>query len=151
MPHILFIKPLSENSKRFYQQRFASETTDSGFDLFCCKEEHFEPSLSNKIDFEIQCEMRDLYGRNVAYWLMPRSSIIKRTLRMSNSMGLIDAGYRGNIMAFVDNVGATEATIEDGCRLFQIVAPNLEPFHVKIVDELSSSVRGVGGFGSTGV
>lgn len=89
---------------------------------------------------------------NLSYMLVPRSSIVKTPYRMSNSIGIIDSGYRGNIMAFVDVIG--EDPVDEpkvGERLFQIVLPTLEKFNYEIVSELSQTERGEGGFGSTGV
>ena len=69
---------------------------------------------------------------------------------MANSIGIIDAGYRGEIMAAVDNTGDKDYMIVPGQRLFQIVHPTLYPFSVGVVDELTETDRGDGGFGSTG-
>jgi dUTP pyrophosphatase len=81
---------------------------------------------------------------------MPRSSIAKTPLRQCNSIGLIDAGYRGEIMAAVDNIKNEAYTVEKGQRLFQLVAMDGSPIHFEIVDELTETTRGEGGFGSTG-
>ena len=85
-----------------------------------------------------------------AYYLFPRSSISKTPLRMSNSIGLIDGGYRGEIMASCDNIKDFNFKIEKGQRLFQLVAVDSSPISYKVVDELSETTRGQGGFGSTG-
>jgi dUTPase len=96
------------------------------------------------------------------YYLYPRSSIVKTPFRMANSVGIIDAGYRGEIMAVVDNIDAAnndmktciERHMPRLSRVFQICAPSLEPFFVRIVEhesELGVTERGSGGFGSTGV
>ena len=85
-----------------------------------------------------------------SYYLYPRSSISKTPLRMSNSVGIIDAGYRGEIIAKVDNLSNDDYKIEKGTRLFQICDASLEPIELRIVDKLSETTRGVGGFGSTG-
>ena len=74
---------------------------------------------------------------------------------MANSVGIIDSGYRGNIMAKVRNIPFNSSDdlnykIEEGTRLFQICAPDLSPFKVRLVNELSTTSRGEGGFGSTG-
>ena len=69
---------------------------------------------------------------------------------MANSIGLIDGGYRGEIMAVVDNVKKEPYTLRPGQRLFQLVAMDGSPIHFELVDELSDSTRGDGGFGSTG-
>jgi len=91
----------------------------------------------------------ELEKSNCSYYLYPRSSISKTPLRMSNSTGIIDAGYRGNIIAKVDNNSNEEYKIEKGTRLFQICAPSLEEIELEVVDELSDTSRGCGGFGST--
>ena len=69
---------------------------------------------------------------------------------MSNSIGLIDGGYRGEIMAMCDNIKDFEYTVEKGQRLFQLVATDSSPIEYEIKNELSDTTRGTGGFGSTG-
>jgi dUTP pyrophosphatase len=88
-------------------------------------------------------------------------------MRLANSVGIIDAGYRGDLIAAVDTIGLFGSTdiwhvwketlspIKKYDRYFQVCAPDLSPFMVHIVDteqELSPpTARGQGGFGSTGV
>lgn len=87
-----------------------------------------------------------------SFFLLPRSSISKTPLRVSNSIGLIDSGYRGEIQAPVDNISDDNYLIKAGTRLFQIVNPSLSPFrNINITDSLSETDRGSGGFGSTGI
>ena len=81
---------------------------------------------------------------------MPRSSISKTPLRLANAVGLIDAGYRGEIMAAVDNIKDISYKVEMGQRLFQIVAMDGSSIQFDISYNLSDSARGKGGFGSTG-
>lgn len=87
-------------------------------------------------------------GENHSYFLMPRSSIYKYQLIQYNSVGLIDAGYRGELMSVCRAFDYD--TIPKLTRLFQIVHPSTTPCFVKVVEELSESQRGSGGFGSTG-
>uniref|UniRef100_A0A6C0CYT8 dUTP diphosphatase n=1 Tax=viral metagenome TaxID=1070528 RepID=A0A6C0CYT8_9ZZZZ len=96
-------------------------------------------------------EIRDIDIKyvNCSYYLYPRSSISKTPLRMSNGTGIIDAGYRGNIIAKVDNISDNDYKIEKGTRLFQLCDASLDEIEIKIVDELSSTSRGESGFGST--
>ena len=97
-------------------------------------------------------------GVPCGYYLYPRSSISKTKMRMANSVGIIDSGYRGELIAAVDTIGVygseeTLGTIQKYDRYFQICAPNLSPFAVRIVTseaELGQTERGSGGFGSTG-
>jgi len=88
-------------------------------------------------------------------------------MRLANSVGIIDAGYRGDVIAAVDTIGVFGSTdiwtiwketlspIRKYDRYFQLCSPDLSPFIVHIVDtesELGSPTeRGAGGFGSTGV
>ena len=97
-------------------------------------------------------------GVPCGYYLYPRSSISKTKMRMSNSVGIIDAGYRGELIAAVDTIGVygseeTIGPIPKFDRYFQICAPNLSPFSIRIVaseNELGKTERGAGCFGSTG-
>lgn len=69
---------------------------------------------------------------------------------MSNSIGLIDGGYRGEIMAAVDNIKSEAFVVEAGTRLFQLIFPDCSPISYELVEELAETTRGAGGFGSTG-
>jgi len=83
--------------------------------------------------------------------MYPRSSISKTPLRLANSVGIIDSGYRGELQAPVDNFSCQKYIVEEGQRLFQICSGDLTPFfNIKIVDSLDQTDRGAGGFGSTG-
>jgi dUTP pyrophosphatase len=125
---------------------------DSGLDLFCPETITINPGETVKINLQIKCEaLSDDRQRNVSYYLYPRSSIIKTPLRLSNSVGIIDAGYRGDIIAYVDNIKNKSYTISQGDRLFQICAGNLEPIEFQLVNDLSNTQRGTSGFGSTGL
>ena len=148
----LLIKTENEYLKELYQNYSTYHEGDSGLDLFCPETITIHPGETEKINLQIQCEaLNESHPRkNMSYYLYPRSSIIKTPLRLSNSVGIIDAGYRGNIMVAVDNIDNEPYTIEKGTRLFQICGPTLEPITMDIVDELSNSERGSNGFGSTG-
>ena len=151
----LCIKPLTDYVKTLYNNHEHFHDGDSGFDLFNPETITVKPGETKCIDLMIQCEsfncMNPNIRKNVSYKLYPRSSIVKTPLRLSNSVGIIDAGYRGNIKAFVDNIKDIPFTIEKGTRLFQICGPYLESISFEIVQDLSYSQRGSGGFGSTGI
>ena len=150
----LKIKCNSDEIKSFYLNHTSFHKGDSGFDLFIPEKHIIKPGeLSHKIDLGISCEAHYTknISDNISYYLYPRSSIVKTSLRLSNSVGIIDAGYRGNLLAFVDNLDQkNDVIIEKGTRLFQICSPNLTSIELKLVDELSDSSRGNDGFGSTG-
>jgi dUTP pyrophosphatase len=146
---------------------------NSGFDLFLPEAYQFSKSNGvNKVSFGVKCsakiycigqgqrqESEDSYSNNynnyyTGYYIYPRSSISKTPLRLANSTGIIDAGYRGPLIGMfdclVDNYDAEIHT-----RLLQICAPNLMPIFVNIINttqELGPETsRGEGGFGSTGI
>jgi len=147
----LYLRPLGDNVKMFYKNHTSYNEGDSGLDLFFPDKIIIEPHSTLVVDLKIQCEaVHDNEDHFVSYYLYPRSSISKTPLRMSNSVGIIDSGYRGNIMVAVDNINSQPYTIEKGQRLFQLCGPTLEPITMKIVDELSNSERVNNGFGSTG-
>jgi deoxyuridine 5'-triphosphate nucleotidohydrolase len=85
------------------------------------------------------------------FTLEPRSSIYKSGFMMANSRGIIDSSYRGQLMAPLISVGSMLSSIEKGTRLFQVIAPALGYIReVAYVDSLPETLRGEGGFGSTG-
>ena len=92
----------------------------------------------------------------VGYWglLAARSSLgFKSTTLLTNSIGVIDSTYRGEIKARLINLGTEPVTIERGERFCQLIITNcyLGNWHsVDKLDDLSETVRGQGGFGSSG-
>ena len=74
----------------------------------------------------------------------------KRGLAPANKVGVIDSDYRGEIMVALHNHGTTEQTVSDGERIAQIAFVPYYTADFKLVDELDETVRGEGGFGSTG-
>lgn len=148
---------------------------DAGIDLYCISKQSISNgSLSNKIDLGIKCSMifvstntitKETLQTPCGYYLYPRSSTGSKTpLRLSNQVGIMDSGYRGNVIACFDNVdhknqfNQSEYEVVVGNRLVQICPPNITyPTVINIVSndaELdipqTNNQRGTGGFGSTG-
>lgn len=135
---------------------------DAGFDLPLLKGCVFESykdtgTIHLGVRAKMVCQKMDTRGtittHPVCYYIYPRSSISKTQFRMANSVGIIDSGYRGPLKAVVDIKYSTEepVEIEEGTRLFQICTSGLDRIsHVEIVDSLENTIRGEGGFGSTG-
>ena len=142
----LLIKPLNDLAKQYYSNHDHFHKGDAGLDLYVLEDQIFQSGETAKIKLGISCESSDGKG----YFLFPRSSISKTPLRMANSIGLIDGGYRGEIMAVCDNIKDYEFSVSKGDRLFQIVSADLSSIEFEITDKLSDSTRGKGGFGSTG-
>jgi len=151
----LLIKPNNDAVKALYENHGNFHEGDSGLDLFV-PEEVIVPkkSIGFVINLMISCEGNvdaTDSSQNVSYYVYPRSSMGSKTpLRLANSVGIIDAGYRGNIMVIVDNVSDEDYTVSVGTRLVQICGPQLEALSFTIVNQLSETSRGEGGLGSTG-
>jgi len=84
--------------------------------------------------------------------IFPRSSICKKELRLTNAVGVIDSQYRGEIKFFFKSEKDTTICeqYEVGDRIGQLIIMPYPQIYLKEVEELSSTERGTGGFGSTG-
>ena len=74
----------------------------------------------------------------------------KRGLAPANKVGVIDADYRGEVRVALHNHSEVTATVENGERVAQLAIVPFLKAEFELADELSDTVRGVGGFGSTG-
>ena len=121
---------------------------DAGMDLIAT-------SIISETDTQIT------YGLGVALEIpkgfvglvFPRSSIRKTRLQLSNSVGVIDSGYRGELQATfnkINNNSVSENDYKVGDRVAQIMIIPHPPIEFEEADELSDTERGEGGFGSTG-
>ena len=136
------------NDSLYTSGNSARYTGDSGYDLYFPDGIIVPPRTTVKIDLKIQVQLLDPTGKSRSLLLLPRSSICKTPLRLSNSIGLIDAGYRGNLIVYVDNISDENFQIEKHSRLFQIVCPDLLEFTVKFVGYFTGTARA---YGSTGI
>ena len=81
----------------------------------------------------------------------PRSGLaIRHGVTVINSPGTIDADYRGEVAVLLVNLGQEDFAIERGMRIAQLVVGVLAEVEVTLVEELGTTQRGTGGFGSTG-
>lgn len=122
---------------------------NSGFDLFVPKQVNIEPTNTFFMKLGVKATMIE-GNKNIAYPIYPRSSISKTPLMLANHVGIIDSGYRGELIAAFRNLSGNDYFVEEHVRLVQICHPELKPFLVRIVNQLSETSRGEGGFGSTG-
>jgi len=118
---------------------------DAGMDLTCISEKWEEDNSMVTYDTGIAMEIPEGYVGLV----FPRSSISKTSLILSNSVGVIDSGYRGSIM-FKFRYPEEGMIYEVGERVGQIIIVPYPQITFNEVQELSSTDRGEGGFGSTG-
>jgi dUTP pyrophosphatase len=131
---------------------------NAGFDLFV-PQVHSVPATiqTYKLNHGVRAEMLsvDLNGniQPTGFLLMPRSSLSNTSLMLANHVGVVDSGYRGDLIGAFRNLGQFEFVAERGIRLLQVCHPSLTPFRVEMVssvNDLSVTARGACGFGSTG-
>jgi dUTP pyrophosphatase len=155
--YVLQIKSDNDELVKLYSNHGTFHDGDSGLDLFNPNELNINYPERTRVDLEIKTcliQIDPLTGNHKpsSWRLVPRSSIVKTPLILSNSEGIIDAGYRGNICAFVDHIKPNEDTfvIEKHSRLFQLVTPDMKPIaKIEFVEKFDFSTRGENGFGST--
>lgn len=82
--------------------------------------------------------------------LVPRSSMSKTPLRCANSVGIIDADYRGELSIAYENVSCSDYMIFRGDRIAQLIIVPIAVVDVEEAQTLSETERGAGGYGSTG-
>lgn len=166
---ILATEPrVQELLNNYYQKAAPSTAGSSGLDLlnprlyavraepayrvFDTGVEISESEGRTNIKFDVAIAMYcNETNERVSYCLIPRSSFSKLGLAMGNSIGLIDSDYNGELQANIYTLIHRTFVIQEGTRLFQIVAPSLGKItQVRVVDSLPDTIRGTGGFGSTG-
>ena len=82
----------------------------------------------------------------------PRSGLaIKNGISVLNSPGTIDADYRGEVKVILINLSDEPFTIQNGDRIAQMVIAKYEKIGWNLVEQLSDTERGAGGFGSSGI
>lgn len=154
---------LEEELKRMYEEKIneykGKSPKDSGLDLFIPQEIKCCGEGTTKINHSVIIACYDESGSQpLPVYLYPRSSISKTPLLLANSVGIIDAGYRGPLIAVVYNSYDFLYTVDKGNRLFQVCSHNLLPFkNIEILNKTDPifnpkhTSRGTNGFGSTGV
>ena len=125
--------------------------TDAGLDLRSKNTVHLEPGKRTIVGTGVQVKIPAGY----VGLLVPRSSLSKRSVAMTNSIGVIDADYRGELMASLVYWGLeADCAIEQGERFAQllVVPIALPDVLVRYQDDKTwnDTTRGIGGFGSTG-
>ena len=145
MQYDVRIKKLKENAVvPTYGSEFAA-----GADLYAAVEERvtIAPSETKLIPTGIAMEIPVGY----AGFIYARSGLAsKKGLAPANKVGVVDADYRGEVMVALHNHGKTEQTIEAGERIAQMVIAPFITANFMLSDSLEDTVRGAGGFGSTG-
>jgi dUTP pyrophosphatase len=146
------------------------DPTDSGVDLPTPATQVIPPHTTVRIKLGIRATSRSaitylnrvtgkweglmLSAHREPFWLVPRSSLSKTPLILANSIGVIDAGYNGELMAAFHNTSDKPYEVKQFDRLVQTVSGNLTPFYqIKVrgpQERPDKTMRGDGAYGSTG-
>ncbi|MGC8964350.1 MAG: dUTP diphosphatase [Brevinematia bacterium] len=128
-----------------YKTKFSA-----GMDLHACLSQDvvINPGEIKLIPTGISIELEDGYEAQVR----PRSGLaLKYGITVLNTPGTIDPDYRGEVMVILINLGKEPFVVTNGMRIAQMVISKFERVNLTVVEELSITSRGEGGFGSTGV
>lgn len=121
---------------------------DAGLDLRIKHDVTLEPNQRANVGTGIAVEIPS----GCVGLVFPRSGLAtKHGITLSNSVGVIDSGYRGEIGASLISTSNETITLDAGTRVCQLVVMPYVPCVLMSVEELSESERGADGFGSTGI
>lgn len=122
---------------------------DAGLDLRAAEDAVLEP-FERKL---VSCGIAIAIPSGYAGFVLPRSGLAaKHGISIVNAPGLIDSNYRGEIKAILVNLDSNESfSISHGDRIAQLVIMPIPEVSLREVDDLDDTVRGSGGFGSSGV
>ena len=118
----------------------------AGLDLYCPFHIKVPADSQKKIPLGIAVEIPNGHMG----LLVPRSSMSKTPLRCANSVGIIDADYRGELSIAYENISCSNYTIFRGDRIAQLIIVPIAIVDVEEAQTLSETERGDGGYGSTG-
>jgi len=120
---------------------------DAGFDVFATQDHILQPGEPKLIPLGFKMSMENGFEGQIR----PRSSMGKKGIIIPNSPGTVDAGYRGEVKVPLLNLTNSPIEIKEGDRVAQLVINKLPDVQVTYVKEsqLSETLRGTGGFGST--
>ena len=122
--------------------------TDAAADLYAVEDQVIPAgSYGNMIHTGVKIQLPEGW----LAMILPRSSMgVKTPLRLSNSVGLIDSGYRGELGVIYDNTSGEDYKISAGDRIAQLLVMPSYRFKANVVESLEDSDRGETGFGDSG-
>jgi dUTPase len=158
--HQYYLEPkYVEQIKHHNMAMYSDDHPDSGFDLYI----PYNTSTSDgtwgipsksviHIPLGIHIVLRkELVNRTKPYYIYSRNSITQTPLRLAAGTGIINSGYRGELVLALDNISDRYYRLNPGVRLVQACMPDLEPFHMKYsIHNFNHTTRNVGGFDSSG-
>ena len=148
----LRIKTDDRDMMKLYSDHKHAYMGDAGIDLYVSHDIIVLPNaLSVQIPLSISLELIDCDYKNLSYFIVSRSSIYKTPIRLTQSICVIDSGFRGKLSIHVDNLSDQTYRIKKGERYVQVVSPTLDPITFQLVSHLSEGSRGNKGLGSSGL
>lgn len=143
MNYSLKVKLINKNALLPFQ----ANAGDAGLDLFSAEEKLIKPGEAELISTGIVIEL----PQGTEAQIRPRSGLaLNHSITVLNSPGTIDEGYRGEIKVILINHGKKDFMVEKQMRIAQMVIAPVARVNIHQIEELSSSERGEGGFGSSG-
>lgn len=122
-----------------------TNSNDAGYDLYAAEDVVIPPSDRRTIKTGLSLEMPD----HLSGLIWPRSGLaVKQGIDVL--AGVVDAGYRGEIMVCLLNTSSLHVTISKGDRIAQLIFQEVLNVTLTLSDELNTSQRGGNGFGSSG-
>ncbi|MFZ8801373.1 MAG: dUTP diphosphatase [Candidatus Calescibacterium sp.] len=140
---VLKVKKLKEDVKL----PVYSTDGSAGLDLFSAEEVEIPAGQWKLVGTGISIELPDGFEAQVR----PRSGLALKGITVLNTPGTIDPDYRGEVKVILFNVSDQNFKVEKGMKIAQLVISKFERVKVEVVDKLSDTKRGEGGFGSTGI
>jgi dUTP pyrophosphatase len=140
---VLKVKKLKEDVKL----PVYSTDGSAGLDLFSAEEVEIPAGQWKLVGTGISIELPDGFEAQVR----PRSGLALKGITVLNTPGTIDPDYRGEVKVILFNVSDQNFKVEKGMKIAQLVISKFERVKVEVVDSLSDTKRGEGGFGSTGI
>ena len=129
-----------------YVPEYAHEG-DAGLDLRAVEDVTVPPAFVTMVRTGLHVEIPD----GCVGLVFPRSGLGSRGITLKNAVGVVDSGYRGEVLAAIWNTTLEDFRISRGDRIVQMVVMPYCPCTVEETFELSDSERGTDGYGSTGV
>lgn len=129
-----------------YVPEYAHED-DAGLDLRSVEEVTIPADRTTMVRTGLHCEIPD----GCVGLVFPRSGLGSKGITLKNAVGVIDSGYRGEVLAAVWNTTPKTFHVRKGDRICQMVVMPYMPCEIEVSGALSDSERGTDGYGSTGV
>jgi len=118
----------------------------AGYDLYSVENYTLKPGERHAFEIGIAMSIpKGLYGR-----IAPRSGLALK-YGIDVMAGCVDSDYLGEIKVILINLGQEDFTVNEGDKIAQIIMESHTKLQLNVVDDLEATIRGTGGFGSTGI